>query len=29
LDDLPAEGRNADSPGGKNGFHNCCPTFLD
>ena len=29
LDDLPAEGRNTDSPGGKNGFHNCCPTFLE
>jgi hypothetical protein len=29
LDDLPAEGRNADSPGGKNDFRNCCPTFLE
>jgi len=29
LDDLPAEGRNTDSPGGKNGIRNCCPTFLE
>ena len=28
LDDLPAAGRNTSSAGGKNGFRDCCATFL-